>query len=375
MTTVLLCLLLGAAPAKPNSPSILVDGEPSRVVVRYQISNSVGDIAALSPDHPASDVEGRKWLTFELRSAEGEARNPPLLGSYVERGVWIDFRPRFKLVPGGTYVARAYRGDGPNGPVVSETTYTVPAAEAKPPTTVAGVSPNLPTLPANVLKFYVSFTAPMREGREVLERIKLLDDAGRELGAPWRDLELWYADATRLSLFVHPGRIKQGVNLREDFGPVLTPGRRYTLVVGTDLLDAAGQPLAREFHYPFVATDELRRRIDVAAWSLAAPKSGERDPLVVTFDRPLDRHLALRALAVHDAAGQSLLGQGEVSPDGRRWSWTPVDRWSPGNFKLQVDPVLEDLCGNSPLRAFDHDLETEKVDVLPPLLERAFSVE
>ncbi|MBL9081718.1 MAG: hypothetical protein JNK76_07935 [Planctomycetales bacterium] len=375
MTTVLLCLLLGAGPTKVNSPSILIDGEPTQVVVRYQRASSVGDIAALSGERRASEAEGRKWLTFELRSVEGVERNPPLLGSYLDRGVWIDFRPRFKLVPGATYVACAYRGDGPNGRVISETTYTVPAAEAKPPTTVAGVSPNLPTLPANVLKFYVSFTAPMREGREVLERIKLLDDAGRELGAPWRDLELWNADATRLSLFVHPGRIKQGVNLREDFGPVLTPGRKYTLVVGTDLLDAAGQPLAREFRYEFLASDELRRRIDVAAWSLAAPESGERDPLVVTFDRPLDRHLALRALTVHDAAGQTPLGQGEVSPDGRRWSWTPVDRWSPGDFKLQVDPVLEDLCGNSPQRAFDHDLETEQIEVLPPLLERAFSVE
>ncbi|MGC3968469.1 MAG: hypothetical protein QM775_14160 [Pirellulales bacterium] len=63
-----------------------------------------------------------------------------------------------------------------------------------------------------------------------------------------------------------------------------------------------------------------------------------------------------------------------MSDDGHRWTWTPADRWNPGGFTLVVDPVLEDLCGNSPERAFDHDLEAEKVDVLPPLLERTFEV-
>ncbi|MBL9090550.1 MAG: hypothetical protein JNL96_04965 [Planctomycetaceae bacterium] len=372
MCSIVFCIAAILTAENRGVPKFEVGADPTRLVVVREIAPT--EVAPV-PDGDYPYTVGKSWLTLSVQPAAGAEPVPPLLGTYQLRGRQLSFLPQFALVRGVTYVARTYSGDGPFGKPLAETTYTVPAAEAKPPTTVAGVSPNLPTLPANVLKFYVSFTGPMREGREVLERIKLLDDRGKELGAPWRDLELWNADATRLSLFVHPGRIKQGVNLREDFGPVLTPGRKYTLVIGTDLLDAAGQPLAREFRYPFLATDELRRRIDVAAWSLAAAKSGEREPLVVTFDRPLDRHLALRALAVHAAAGQSLLGQGEVSPDGRRWSWTPVDRWSPGDFKLVVDPLLEDLCGNSPQRAFDHDLDAEQVDVLPPLLERTFSVE
>ncbi|MGC3968470.1 MAG: hypothetical protein QM775_14165 [Pirellulales bacterium] len=275
MTGMLLCLLLDAAPAKANSPSILVDGEPTRVVIRYRVSNDL-EVSEQSREASASEAEGRKWLTFELRGATDADRNPPLLGTYLQRGAWLEFRPRFNLVRGETYIARSFAGDGPNGRALAESTFSVPAAEAKPATDVVSVSPNLPTLPANVLKFYVTFSAPMREGREVLERVKLLDSAGRELGAPWRDLELWNADATRLTLFVHPGRIKQGVNLREDFGPVLSPGRKYVLVVGTDLRDAAGQALAREFRYSFTTADELRSRVDVAAWSLNAPKSGSR---------------------------------------------------------------------------------------------------
>ena len=34
----------------------------------------------------------------------------------------------------------------------------------------------------------------MREGREVLERIKLYDDAGKEIASPWRDIVETNAD-------------------------------------------------------------------------------------------------------------------------------------------------------------------------------------
>ena len=369
ISATLLLLVLSSAPAADaGSPSITVDGEPTRVVVSRSLAPAV--ITKLGGDGPVAEAEGRKWLTLSL----GDQSPTPMFGGYELRGGTLSFRPRFALVRGSAYAASSFAGDGPQGRPAANAVYTVPMSQQPATTTVVGVSPSLPTLPANVLKFYVTFSAPMRQGREVLQQVRLLDEAGKELVAPWRDMELWNVDATRLSLFVHPGRIKQGVNLRDEFGPVLEPGKRYTLVVGTDLVDAAGLPLARTFRYAFATAPELRQRVDVAAWSIAAPKSGSREPLVVTFDRPLDRHLALRALALRDDTGQDLLGRAEVADDGRRWTWAPTGRWTAGGYTLRVDPVLEDLCGNSPLRAFDHDLELEKIDVLPPVLERVFEL-
>lgn len=367
-STLLLLILSSAPAAEAGSPSITVDGEPTRIVVARSLAPE--EIAKLGGDGPIAEAAGRAWLTLSL----GDQTPTPMFGGYELRGSTLRFRPRFALVRGVAYSAASFAGDGPLGKPVAHAEYRVPMLQQSATTTVVGVSPNLPTLPANVLKFYVTFSAPMRQGREVLQQVRLLDEAGKELVAPWRDMELWDADAVRLSLFVHPGRIKQGVNLRDDFGPVLEPGKRYTLVVGTDLVDAAGLPLARSFRYAFTTAPELRTRVDVAAWSIDAPMSGSREPLVVVFDRPLDRHLALRALALHDDTGQELLGRAVVAEDGRRWTWTPTGRWSAGGYTLKVDPVLEDLCGNSPLRAFDHDLESEKVDVLAPVLERTFEV-
>ena len=371
-STLLLLALSSALAADAGSPSIKVDGEPTRIVVSRSLAPE--EVAKLGGDGPVAEAVGRAWLTLSLNDTASDQRPTPMFGSYELRGGKLLFRPRFALARGGAYSALSFNGDGPHGRPSASAEHAVPMSEQTATTGVVGVSPNLPTLPANVLKFYITFSAPMRQGRVVLEQVRLLDADGKELVAPWRDLELWNADATRLSLFVHPGRIKQGVNLRDDFGPVLESGRQYTLVVGTDLVDAAGLPLARPFRYSFTTAPELRRRVDVAAWSLAAPKSASREPLVVTFDRPLDRHLALRALALHDDTGQDLLGRAEISDDGRRWTWTPTARWTAGGYTLKVDPVLEDLCGNSPLRAFDHDLELEKIDVLPPVLERVFEL-
>jgi hypothetical protein len=229
------------------------------------------------------------------------------------------------------------------------------ADTAADPPRVVSITPAAAALPANVLRFYVTFSRPMREGREVLARVRLLDEAGRAIPAPWRDLDLWNDDGTRLSLFVHPGRVKQGVNLRVEQGPVLEPGRRYTLVVDAALRDTRGVPLVGPVAHAFTATAELHDRIDETAWRWSQPAPGGLAPLEVAFDRPLDEALVARALRVHDAADRPVDGRGTLAPDGRRWRFMPAAAWQRGGHRLAVDPVLEDVCGNTPARPFDLD--------------------
>ena len=90
------------------------------------------------------------------------------------------------------------------------------------------IFPSAEVLPANHLKFYVHFPEPMREG-VFLDYCALLDEHGQPVLEPFRETELWSDDRRRLTLWLHPGRQKAGVNLNVEFGPVLEPGRRYTL--------------------------------------------------------------------------------------------------------------------------------------------------
>ncbi|MEQ1860549.1 MAG: hypothetical protein ABMA13_11495 [Chthoniobacteraceae bacterium] len=145
--------------------------------------------------------------------------------------------------------------------------------------------------------------------------------------------------------------MKRGVNLREEFGPVMQPGERYTLVVATTLRDAEGQPLARDFRRTFIATAEMHARLDLAGWKLQAPRAGTREPLRVVATAPLDHALALRCLRVRGVEGGAALAD-----DGREWSFTPASPWKAATHTLSADAWLEDLAGNTFERVFDNDM-------------------
>jgi hypothetical protein len=51
-----------------------------------------------------------------------------------------------------------------------------------------------------------------------------------------------------------------------------------------------------------------------------------------------------------------VLGSSTVSHGEESWSFIPNSPWQQGRHQLLVDPVLEDLAGNSALRVFDRDL-------------------
>jgi hypothetical protein len=78
--------------------------------------------------------------------------------------------------------------------------------------------------------------------------------------------------------------------------------------------------------------------------------------LEVEFDRPLDHGLLARCLHVAGPDGQPVAGGAEPGPGERSWRLTPDQLWTPGGHRLIVDPVLEDLAGNSVSRVFDRDL-------------------
>jgi hypothetical protein len=97
-------------------------------------------------------------------------------------------------------------------------------SEVKGPS-ITAIHPGTDRLPANHLKFYLHFSQPMQQG--VFQRhCALLDQNGKPVVEPFRETELWSADRKRLTLWLHPGRQKTGVNLNDEFGPVLQPDLR-----------------------------------------------------------------------------------------------------------------------------------------------------
>lgn len=233
------------------------------------------------------------------------------------------------------------------------------------------IYPTAEVLPANHLKFYLHFPEPMREG-VFLDHCTLLDERGKPVLEPFRETELWSADRRRLTLWLHPGRQKAGVNLNVEFGPVLEARRRYTLRISGAWPTATGAPLGKEFEKSFRTGERLTARLDAAEWKITAPRAGSREPLEIRFPHPLDHALLGRCLRVVDAGGQPLDGAITTAAEERCWRFTPANAWSDGAHRVLVDTVLEDLAGNSLARPFEVDLHAPPPRTAPPTITLGF---
>jgi len=288
-------------------------------------------------------------VATEIDSA---APAPAMLGSYALEGGTLIFRPRFPLAEGIRYRA-VYRPT--DGAAVAKV-FNGPARVARPATRVAQVYPSGDVLPANQLKLYIYFSAPMQRGG-VWSHIHLLDDSGRPVNLAFLEIdqELWDARHQRLTVLFDPGRIKRGVAPEREIGPPIVSGNRYTLQIDRDILDAGGEPLRETWRKEFRGGPAVRSGIDLKDWQISAPAANSASTLVVDFPRPLDFALLEHAITVRGPDGP-ISGQVAVENDEGQWRFTPAQPWRPGDYELGVDGALEDLAGNRIGRPFDVDL-------------------
>ena len=322
---------------------------------------TVVEVVAQLPEGIASQLKagavpqsvGEKHLKLAIFDKDTSSDQPSaaMLGRYTyDRGI-LRFRPMYPLLRGCGY--RATLQLPKQQPISVD--YSVPANVNPASTVVESVFPTASELPANLLKFYIHFSHPMQEGKQVFDQIHLFGEHGQEVHAPWRRMELWSDDAKRLTLWIHPGRVKQGVNLREEFGPVLAPGRKYRLVIDTKLLNADGKPLAKSYSKHFKTTPELKTRPLPQVWQIQPPTLGTHEPLIINLQRPLDHYLAKKYIGVLHK-DMAVVGDITLKQHDQLWLFRPAQPWKKADYRIVVQPELEDLAGNTPTRLFDRDL-------------------
>jgi hypothetical protein len=346
------CVLSSAALAADSTP-VGLHFERTSDVTRIQVVATLpANLLTEIPEGKLAAARGEQLLVLMVDDA-ARKDGVAVLGNYERRNAQLVLTPRYALAYGQHYRATLTLP----GEQSTSAEYRVPDRPKTPPAIVENIYPSADVLPANLLKFYIRFSKPMRETSEIFDRITLLDAQGKPILDPWRRTELWSADCKRLTLFIHPGRIKQGVNLREQFGPVLEPEETYTLRIDPQLLDGDGQPLGKPFTKKFRTTTAERSRPLPYKWTVHPPSVSSREPLKLEFPRPLDRALLDRLLTVTDADGKIVTGRIEVGSEEKLWLFHPARNWSEGDYLIEVDENLEDLAGNTPLRLFDVDLE------------------
>ena len=285
--------------------------------------------------------------TLIVRPLQGD----PLLGQIQKTHAGLTFTPQFPFLAGQTYEAVFIGADGRQSAAV----HTFPI-EAKAPELLE-VFPSGDTVPANHLKFYLHFSERMAQGN-IFRHFRLIDLAtGKPIEEPFRETELWSEDGKRLTLWLHPGRQKTGVNLNVDLGPVLEPRQRYALEIAPDWESEAGMALAQAERKVFTAEPVDHTQPEPRHWTVSAPQAGSRRPLILTFEAPLDWALLHTMLTVLDARDEGVRGTLKVTRHETQWRFVPDRPWSAGIHRVRIGWELEDLAGNNLLRLFEVNLE------------------
>ena len=317
-----------------------------------------GALRRLEQTHPAA----AEWQKILLVRA-GDSASLPMIGTYVVAHDTLRFDPQFPPVRGTTYVARfsanalTPRPADTASAVILHTTWTRPLPSGASTTTVTEVYPTADSVPMNLLRMYVQFSAPMTVGDDAEKHVQLRDEKGAVVEKAFLiaagGQELWDPEHTRLTIFFDPGRIKRDLTPHEALGLPLQQGHSYSLTIDSAMHDARGLPLARSFVKRFKVGSMDRTLPRAESWRVSAPKAGTREPLVVDLPEPLDHALLNRMLTVHGRDGTLVSGRVATSKDDRSWSFTPVEPWTGSAYSIDVDPELEDLAGNNMHHLFD----------------------
>ena len=289
---------------------------------------------------------------------------PPVQGSYQLKGKKLLFEPLFPLQYDINYHAtlNVLRGEPLTGleriqkSKIIEETFRLNKPNLNPSTVVTHVYPSTNSLPENLLKFYVHFSAPMSQGN-VYTHIHLYDSKDRKIPLPFLELgeELWNPSETRITILFDPGRIKKGLLPRENEGPVLIQGKSYKLIIQSDWLDASGTPLKESFTKTFSVTAPDNQIPSPNHWTVNAPKAGTKNPLMVDFSEPLDHALISRLIWIETSAQKSIEGSIVIKNAEKHWIFTPKEPWEPSDHKIVIETKIEDLAGNTVTRPFEVD--------------------
>jgi hypothetical protein len=196
-----------------------------------------------------------------------------ILGRYALTDDGIRFTPRFAPVVGQPWEVRYAPAHG----VPVDTVLLVAADSGSVATRIVAVDPGIDTVPMNLLRAYVRFSAPMSEG-EAYDRIRLLDAHGDTVADAFLVLEheRWDPERTRFTLLFDSGRIKRGLVPNEALGLPLREGNDYTLVIDGGWSDANGRALGAGYRWSFHAGPADRTSPRVEEWTIVSPCDRDR---------------------------------------------------------------------------------------------------
>ena len=194
-------------------------------------------------------------------------KNPvAILGEYEIKNEEIVFKPLIPFTRGLHYGISIH-----NQPTGS---FQVPNANVADAPALHGIFPTQDTLPENLLKIYLRFSQPMREGQSD-KYVTLIKNNSDTVNGALLNLqpELWNEDRTLLTLWLDPGRIKRDLQPNKLLGAPLEKNGRYQIVISREWKDEQGLNLIKNYSKRFVTTVRDGLSPNPKNWKLRMPQS------------------------------------------------------------------------------------------------------
>ena len=285
-----------------------------------------------------------EYLSVFVKSEGKKYDSNAVQGRYTLKDNYLVFSPYFPFEKGMTYVARTKKPNGNYG----FQSFQVGKKEAVDKAEILSIYPSANELPENLLRFYLYFNTPMKEG-QALKHIQLIDAAGSIDDHAFMEFkqELWSADRKRLTILFDPGRIKRGVSTNLELGPALLKGNKYRLTISGTWQDVHGQALSVKTTKEFLVVKAYRQHIKVNELEILKPEVNSNHALRIHFGRIIDHALVQSMIRVEDEKKKLITGHWETSEEEKVVQFIPKEPWKKGTYRIIMDGRMEDVTGNN----------------------------
>ena len=219
---------------------------------------------------------------------------------------------------------------------------------------VLAIYPTSDSIPVNILRFYVQFSAPIQE-MDILKHIQLRNEEGKNITGVFfeNQFELWSEDRTKVTIIVDPGRAKLGLLANNEMGRAFDEGKRYTLAIDSLLLDFNDQNLSNSFTKTFIAVKEDMVAPDTKNWELLLPTINTNNPIIINFNDRID-HVSANTLIKIVKGNEEVEGKIMLQNNEQKWLFTPKKKWGSGAYQVIANARLEDISANTIHQVFEH---------------------
>lgn len=292
---------------------------------------------------------------------EGKKAALPVYSFYSYSNEELSLIPASPLIPQGNFMVEwTSKGINNNNNENKITlTFQTPAfiPTDEPLVSIKEFYPVGSSIPENHFIFYALFTSPIEIKRDNLLYVDLINADGVKQSNVWTSFLLPARKNIQdyLPIMIHPGRVKQGINLgRKIRKTVIRKDEEYTVTINKEgFQDIFYRKLANSYQKTYKVTAPDYEIPYFLSQSSIVPKS-PNDPLVLVFSESMDYFSIVNGIYIHPQNLPQEKIKVAVTHDKNDSRWKFIALWKKGVvYTVVITTRVSDLSHNNIRNRFE----------------------